>query len=76
MIVVLPIGSDDVNRINAQARVIAVVVPNNNAAGQMAWGAFRTSVDEVERQTGYDLLSNVPQNVQRVIEAGVNKISI
>ncbi|GAB4020144.1 hypothetical protein GCM10028808_60310 [Spirosoma migulaei] len=33
VIVVLPVGSDDVNRINAQTRVIAVWMPNTNATG-------------------------------------------
>ena len=60
VIVVLPVGSDDVNRINAQTRVIAVWMLNTNATGEGAWGSYRVSVDEVEKQTGYDLLSNVP----------------
>ncbi|WP_262507720.1 DNA/RNA non-specific endonuclease [Spirosoma endophyticum] len=70
VIVVLPVGSDDVTRINTQTRVIAVWMPNTNATGEGVWGSYRVSVDEVERQTGYDLLSNVPESVQRVIEAG------
>lgn len=69
---VLPVGSDDMNRINAQTRVIAVIIPNTNTAGQMSWGLFRTSVDEVEKQTGYNLLSEVPESVQRVIEMKVD----
>ena len=36
-------------------------------------GGYRVSVDEVEKQTGYDLLSNVPESVQRVVEAGVDR---
>ncbi|MCK8493120.1 DNA/RNA non-specific endonuclease [Spirosoma sp. RP8] len=69
VIVILPVGSDDVSRISAQTRVIAVWMPNTNAVGEQSWGNYRVSVDEVERQTGYDLLSNVPEGVQRVIEA-------
>ena len=76
VIVVLPIGSDDLSRINDQTRVIAVVMPNTNAAGPVSWGLFRTSVDELERQTGFDLLSNVPERVQRVIEARQDAITI
>ncbi|GAB4035430.1 DNA/RNA non-specific endonuclease [Spirosoma jeollabukense] len=72
VIVVLP-GLDDVNRINAQTRVIAVWMPNTNATGEGAWGSYRVSVDEIERQTGYDLLSNVPESVHRVIETMVDK---
>ncbi|WP_093832648.1 DNA/RNA non-specific endonuclease [Spirosoma endophyticum] len=69
VIVVLPVGSDDVNRINAQTQVITVWMPNTNATGEGAWGSYRGSVDEIEKQTGYDLLSNVPESVQRMIKA-------
>ncbi|WP_460971750.1 DNA/RNA non-specific endonuclease [Spirosoma migulaei] len=76
VIVVLPIGSDDVNRINAQTRVIAVWMPNTNTTGEGAWGSYRVSVDEVEKKTGYNLLSNVPESVQRIAESGVDKVTI
>ncbi|MVM40378.1 DNA/RNA non-specific endonuclease [Spirosoma sp. HMF3257] len=76
VIVVLPVGSDDVSRINAQTRIIAVWMPNTNTTGEGAWGSYRVSVDEVEKQTGYDLLSNVPERVQRVIEGEIDKASI
>ena len=72
VIVVLPVGSDDVNRINAQTRVIAVWMPNTNAVGESPWSGYRVSVDDIEKQTGYDLLSNVPDGVQRVVEARVD----
>lgn len=49
-------------------------MPNTNAVGAQPWGNYQLSVDEVEKQTGYDLLSNVPANIQRVIEAKVDAI--
>ncbi len=73
IIVVLPVGDKDVARINAKTRVIAVNMPNQNAIGADDWKKYRTSVDELERLTGYDFLSNVPTSVQAVIEAGVDK---
>ena len=72
VIVVLPAGTDDANRINAQTRVIAVWMPNTNTVGEQSWANYRVSVDEVERQTGYDLLSNVPEGLQRVVEGSVD----
>lgn len=72
VIVVLPVGSDDMNRINAQTRVIAVWMPNTNAVGEQPWSGYRVSVDEVEKQTGYDLLSNVAEDIQQLIEAKVD----
>lgn len=76
VIVVLPVGLDDVKRISAQTRVIAVWMPNTNATGEGAWGSYRVNVDEVEKQTGYDLLSNVPESIQRIVEAGTDRNSI
>jgi endonuclease G len=76
VIVVLPVGSDDVNRINAQTRVIVVWMPNTNAVGEQPWPGYRVSVDEVERQTGYDLLSNLPESVQRLAEFKVDQIML
>lgn len=46
---------------------------NTNMVGEQPWSRYRVSVDEVEKQTGYDLLSNTPESTQRVIEAGVDK---
>ena len=34
VIVVLPVGMDDVDRINAQTRVMAVWMPNTNPVGE------------------------------------------
>ena len=76
VIVVLPVGIDDVNRINAQTRVIAVWMPNTDAVGEQSWANYRVSVDEIERQMGYDLLSNVPEGMQRVIEMVIDKTII
>ncbi|GAB3946649.1 hypothetical protein GCM10028805_17510 [Spirosoma harenae] len=68
VIVVLPVGSDDMNRINDQTRVIAVWMGNTNAIGEQSWGNYRVSVDEIEKQTGYDLLSDVSESVQKEVE--------
>ena len=76
VIVVLPVGSNDVQRINAQTRVIAVWMPNNNTVGDEKWSKYRVSVDEIEAITGHDLLSNVPEGVQRTIEAEVDRVGI
>ena len=76
VIVVLPVGTGDVGRINAKTRVIAVWMPNTNAVGEQSWANYRVNVDEVERQTGYDLLSNVPEGVQQVLEVKVDMINV
>lgn len=71
VLVILPEGEDDVNRISTSTRVIAVNTPNNNTLSS-DWGTFRTTVDAIEKATGYDLLSKVPENIQQVIESQVD----
>ena len=73
VIVVLPLGNNDVQRVTTQTRVIAVWMPNVNETGDKKWSTFRTSVDEIEARTGYDLLSMVPIAVQQLIEARVDQ---
>ena len=69
VIVILPIGQNDVSRITVQTRVIAVYIPNRQMVKDTKWGEYRLSVDDLEKITGYDFLSNIPAKVQQVIEA-------
>ena len=50
VIIVLPVGADDVNRITAQTRVVAVWMPNTNTTGEQSWPGYRISVDEIENR--------------------------
>ena len=72
VVVVLPNGPDDVRRITRQTRVIALDAPNDNGVTPR-WGTYRTTVDAIEKATGYDLLSAVPPDVQNGLEAQVDK---
>lgn len=71
VIVVLPVGSNDVSRVASSTRVIAVDMPNTQSIGTN-WGSYRVSVDAIEAATGYNLLSNLPAAVQNAIEATVD----
>ncbi|MBI4785402.1 MAG: DNA/RNA non-specific endonuclease [Oscillatoriophycideae cyanobacterium NC_groundwater_1537_Pr4_S-0.65um_50_18] len=55
--------------ITASTRVIAVNMPNQQGIKDRKWQDFKTSIDALEKLTGYDLLSNVAPAVQTVIEA-------
>ncbi|WP_028523236.1 DNA/RNA non-specific endonuclease [Runella limosa] len=68
VILVLPIGSNDVQRVTANTRVIAVWMPNNNEVGANKWSDYRVSVDEIEKRTGLDFFSKVPIEIQNSIE--------
>jgi endonuclease G len=71
VIVVLPIGNDDVVRVSSSTRVIAVDTPNDNGLST-SWGSYRTSVDAIEAATGYDIMSRVAAATQATLEARVD----
>lgn len=71
VIIVLPVGSNDVSRVTTSTRTIAVVMPNSGTIGN-DWRAYRVSVDQVEAITGFDFFSNVSSGIQAVIEGQVD----
>ncbi|GHA68678.1 DNA/RNA non-specific endonuclease [Pontibacter akesuensis] len=71
VLVVLPEGNNDLERINTSTRVIAVDTPNSNTVSS-DWGSYRTTVDAIEAATGYDLLSALPIDLQRGLESQVD----
>lgn len=71
---VLPNGNDDISRIMASTRVIAVVIPNNQECSKYPWTNYRVSVDSIENLTGYDFFKNVPKDIQDAIEARVDNL--
>lgn len=73
--VLLTNGSDDVNRVTTSTRVIAVIMPNIQGIRTNSWRQYRTTVDEIETITGYDFLSNVPLNIQSIIESTVDTVT-
>ncbi|MCI0751650.1 MAG: DNA/RNA non-specific endonuclease [Flammeovirgaceae bacterium] len=71
VIVVIPQGTDDVNRVTTATRVIAINTPNTNSLSS-SWGSYRTSVDAIEAATGYDILSALPDAVEAGLESKVD----
>ena len=70
---VLPNGTDDLNRVGKTTRVISVIMPNTQAIGlNTPWQNFRVSVKRVESLTGYNFFSNVPRQIQNLIETRVD----
>jgi len=74
VIIVLPVGANDVDRVFKTTRTIAVIMPNSQTIGiQTPWRNFRTSIDRVEGLTGLDFFSNVRPQVQHLIERRVDQ---
>ena len=61
---------DDVLRVSASTRTIAVIMPNEQGIRSIDWRTYLTTVDEVEQLTGYDFFTNVRDAVENAIEAG------
>jgi len=68
---VLPAGENDLSRVTAATRTIAVIIPNVNGVDP-DWRSHLTTVDAVEALTGYDFFANVPDNIENLIEAGID----
>lgn len=76
VLLVLTNGGDDLNRITTSTRVIAVDMPNTEAAATKKWHEYRVSVRDVEAKTGFDFFSKLPTAVQNTIESRVDNVKI
>ena len=65
--VLLKTGDSDISRVTSATRVIAINTPNINST-TASWKDYIVSVRDIESATGYNLLSNLPPNIQDVIE--------
>jgi len=64
---ILPTGTNDMSRINTSTRVLAVNTPNTNSVNS-DWKQYIVTVRDIEKATGYNLLSDLPQSIQDQIE--------
>lgn len=68
IIVVLPNGANDIERVNTDTRIIAVEIPNNTKTKGYDWQRYKTTVRKIEKDTRYDFLTNIQPAIQEVIE--------
>jgi DNA/RNA endonuclease G (NUC1) len=69
VVLILPNGANDLERINKGTRTIAIVVPNQLPLSQSSpWRNFRTTVKAVESLTGYNFFTNVPANTRQLLK--------
>jgi endonuclease G len=61
-------GASDVT---TSTPLCAVIIPNKPEVKGTKWYEYLVTVDEIEKQTGYDFLRDVPDEVEDVIEAKV-----
>lgn len=71
-VIVVTTPGTGVSGVNTSTRVIAIDTPNTQGNRTSSWGNYRTTVDAIEANTGYDFLSSVPSSTQSVIESRVD----
>ncbi|KRH96760.1 MULTISPECIES: hypothetical protein [Cylindrospermopsis] len=62
-----------ISDVTPNTQVIAVNIPNQEELDN-DWKKFLTTVDQLEKLTKYDFLSNVPTPIQDVIERNIAKL--
>jgi len=72
VVLVLEKGGNDLLRIDENTLVIAVCMPNSEDCS-LPWHEYAVSVHELERRTGYDFFSALPDNIETVLESRVYK---
>jgi endonuclease G len=73
--VAVPAGSNVPSAVNENTRVIAVDMPNVKGIKTADWQMYRTTVRDIEQKTGYNLFSNLPQNLQNALETKKDNIN-
>lgn len=70
IIVVVPEAGagSDLSKINAETRVIAVNIPNDNTKVRDAWKQYRVSVRTIERETGLTFFTALPPDVAKALK--------
>lgn len=71
IIVALPAGESDLQRIDVNTRVIAVAMPNRDQKeiADSRWAQWITTVAQIEKTTKYNFFSNLPKAVQQALES-------
>lgn len=68
VVMVLPNGTNDLQRVRKSTRVFGVIMSNSSISQSAPWRNFRVTVNAVEALTGYDFFSAVPRGTQEIME--------
>ena len=72
VLIAIPAGEGDLERISETATAIAINVPNQMGMQKTGdWEQFLCSIDDIEELTGYDFFELLPDDVEDVLEKRV-----
>lgn len=70
IIMILPEGENDLDRITKETQIIAVCIPNSQGCGKNgSWELYECSVDYLEQITGMDFFEAIDDEIEDVIES-------
>jgi endonuclease G, mitochondrial len=73
VILVLDKPNSGVAGVNKNTRTIAVIIPNKQGIEADPWQKYVTSVQEVEKLTGYQFFTNVPGDIKAVLDKKIDR---
>jgi endonuclease G len=76
IVVVADDGADDPSRITADARVIAVVMPNDNDAVGDEWAKYRVTAAAIEQRTGLKFFDRLAPDVADTMRRKLDDVAI
>lgn len=72
VLIAIPEGTDDINRITEETVSIAINVPNQMEITKNGdWEQYICSINEIENLTGYDFFDLLPDDIEEKIESSV-----
>ncbi len=74
VILVLDTPNSGVAGVTKNTRTIAVIMPNKQGIKSDPWQQYQTSVQEVEKLTGYKFFTSVPAEIRSIIEAKIDSV--
>jgi endonuclease G, mitochondrial len=72
VILVLDTPNSGVAGVDRNTRTIAVIMPNKQGIKSDPWQQYQTSVEQVEKLTGYKFFTNVPADISTAIKAKID----
>lgn len=69
ILLILPDGDEDLNRITINTQILAVCVPNKKSCSRNgSWQQYICSVNYIEERTGYDFFDILPDELEEALE--------
>ena len=69
-------GTDPTKWVDGDARLIAVIMPNDRSVDSSDWGRYRCTVEEVERESGLRFFDKAPADILGPMKKKVDEVRL